>query len=71
VQLVRERQTRYHQAISVTVLDSTGRLLMEPILETKAETILQFYPQQLACDLQEGACTYRTLTHYSSFFSLD
>jgi hypothetical protein len=32
-----------HQAtISVSVLDSAGKLLMEAILETKAETIPQF-----------------------------
>jgi len=32
-----------HQAtISATVLDSTGKLVMESILETKAATILQF-----------------------------
>jgi hypothetical protein len=32
-----------HQAtISVAVLDSSGKLVMEAILETKAETILQF-----------------------------
>jgi len=32
-----------HQAtISAVVLDSTGRLVMESILETKAATILQF-----------------------------
>src|ERR1700733_7093583 len=32
-----------HQAtISVAILDSTGKLVMEAILETKAETILQF-----------------------------
>jgi hypothetical protein len=32
-----------HQAtISVAVLDSAGKLVMEAILETKAETILQF-----------------------------
>jgi hypothetical protein len=32
-----------HQAtISVAVLDSAGNLVMEAILETKAETILQF-----------------------------
>ena len=32
-----------HQAtISAVVLDSTGRLMMESILETKAATILQF-----------------------------
>ena len=32
-----------HQAtISVAVLDSAGSLVMEAILETKAETILQF-----------------------------
>ena len=32
-----------HQAtISVAVLDSAGKLVMEAVLETKAETILQF-----------------------------
>jgi len=32
-----------HQAtISVAVLDSTGKLVLEAILEKKAETILQF-----------------------------
>ena len=32
-----------HQAtISAAVLDSTGQLLMESIIETKAPTILQF-----------------------------
>jgi hypothetical protein len=32
-----------HQAtISVAALDSTGKLVMEAILETKGETILQF-----------------------------
>ena len=32
-----------HRAtISATVLDSTGKLVMESILETKAATILQF-----------------------------
>jgi hypothetical protein len=32
-----------HQAtISAAVRDSTGKLVMEAILETKAETILQF-----------------------------
>jgi hypothetical protein len=33
-----------HQAtISVAVLDSTGKLVMESLLETKAATILQFF----------------------------
>ena len=32
-----------HQAtISAAVLDSTGKLLMESVLETRASTILQF-----------------------------
>ena len=32
-----------HQAtISATVLDSTGKLVMESVLETKVATILQF-----------------------------
>jgi transposase len=49
-----------HQAtISATVLDSTGKLVMESILETKAETILQFI-RGLRGDLQvtfeEGTC---------------
>ena len=45
-----------HQAtISATVLDSTGKLVMESILETKAATILQFHPRtarQFACNLR-------------------
>ena len=33
-----------HQAtISVAVTDSTGRIIMESILETKAATILEFF----------------------------
>jgi hypothetical protein len=33
-----------HQAtISASVLDSTGKLVMESILETKAETIRSFF----------------------------
>jgi hypothetical protein len=49
-----------HQAtISATVLDSTGKLVMEAILETKAATILQFI-HGLRGDLQvtfeEGTC---------------
>jgi hypothetical protein len=37
-----------HQAtISVAVMDSTGKLGMESILETKAATILQFFAGQL------------------------
>ena len=49
-----------HQAtISATVLDSTGKLVMESILETKAETILQFLcglRGSLHVTLEEGAC---------------
>ena len=49
-----------HQAtISATVLDSTGKLVMEAILETKAATVLQFI-HGLRGDLQatfeEGTC---------------
>jgi transposase len=49
-----------HQAtISATVLDSTGNLVMEAILETKAATVLQFI-HGLRGDLQatfeEGTC---------------
>ena len=37
-----------HQAtISVAVLDSTGKLIMESILETKASTILEFFADWL------------------------
>ena len=40
-----------HQAtISVAVLDSTGKLVMEAILETKMETIPQFL-----CGLRRGS----------------
>jgi transposase len=49
-----------HQAtISVSVLDSSGKLVMEAILETKAETILQFVRGlrgSLHVTLEEGTC---------------
>jgi len=49
-----------HQAtISVAVLDSAGKLLMEAILETKAETILQFIRGlrgSLHVTFEEGTC---------------
>jgi hypothetical protein len=49
-----------HQAtISATVLDSTGKLVMESILETKAETILQFVRGlrgSLHVTFEEGTC---------------
>jgi len=49
-----------HQAtISVAVLDSAGNLVMEAILETKAETILQFaygLRGSLHVTLEEGTC---------------
>src|SRR5216684_4280146 len=49
-----------HQAtISVSVLDSSGKLVMEAILETKAETILQFIRGlrgSLHVTLEEGTC---------------
>lgn len=32
----------HHATISVAILDSAGKLVMETILETKAETILRF-----------------------------
>jgi hypothetical protein len=45
-----------HQAtISATVLDSTGKLVMESILETKAANYSAVYPRpvrQFACDLR-------------------
>ncbi len=49
-----------HQAtISAAVLDSTGKLAMEAILETKAETILQFIHGlrgSLQVTFEEGTC---------------
>src|SRR3989442_7982033 len=49
-----------HQAtISVSVLDSSGKLVMEAILETKAETILQFVRGlrgSLHVTFEEGTC---------------
>ena len=49
-----------HQAtISVAVLDSAGQLAMEAILETKAETILQFIHGlrgSLHVTWEEGTC---------------
>jgi transposase len=49
-----------HQAtISVAVLDSAGKLVMEAILETKAETIVQFIQGlrgSLRVTLEEGTC---------------
>jgi transposase len=49
-----------HQAtISVAVLDSAGNLMMEAVLETKAETILQFIHGlrgSLDVTLEEGTC---------------
>jgi transposase len=49
-----------HQAtISAVVLDSTGKLVMESILETKAATILQFVHGlrgSLQVTLEEGTC---------------
>jgi transposase len=49
-----------HQAtISATVLDSTGKLVMESILETKAATLLQFIHGlrgSLRVTFEEGTC---------------
>src|ERR1039457_413139 len=49
-----------HQAtISVAVLDSAGKLVMEAVLETKAETILQFIRGlrgSLHVTFEEGTC---------------
>ena len=51
-----------HQAtISAVVLDSTGKLLMESILETKAATILQFIHGlrgSLHITFEEGICAH-------------
>jgi len=49
-----------HQAtISVAVLDSTGKLVMESILETSAATILQFFAGlrgRLRVTFEESTC---------------
>jgi hypothetical protein len=49
-----------HQAtISAAILDSTGKLVMESILETKAATILQFFRGlrgSVHVALEEGTC---------------
>ena len=49
-----------HQAtISVAVVDSSGKLLMESILETRAATILQFFAGlrgKLVVTFEEGTC---------------
>ena len=49
-----------HQAtISAAVLDSTGKLVMESILETKAATILQFihgFRGSVQVTFEEGTC---------------
>ncbi len=49
-----------HQAtISVAVLDSAGKLLMESVIETKAATILQFIQGlrgNLYVTFEEGTC---------------
>jgi transposase len=49
-----------HQAtISVAVLDWDGKLIMESIIETKAETILQFFHGlrgSLQVTFEEGTC---------------
>ena len=49
-----------HQATTVaTVLDSNGKLVMEAILETKAETLIQFIrgiSGELHVTLEEGTC---------------
>ena len=49
-----------HQAtISAAVLDSTGRLIMECVLETKAATVLQFLQGlrgSLRVCFEEGTC---------------
>jgi|SRR5690242_7502183 len=63
-----------HQTtISTTVLDSTGKLVMESILETKAETILQFVRGlrgSLPVTFEEGICARLTVfVFYSWTFS--
>jgi len=61
-----------HQAtISAAVLDSTGKVLMESVLETKAATILQFIHGlrgSLHVTFEEGTCA-AWLRTYSSRMS--
>src|SRR5713226_8788571 len=49
----------HHATISVSILDWAGKLVMEAILETKAETVLQFVHGlrgSLHVTLEEGTC---------------
>jgi len=49
----------HHATISAAVLDSSGQLMMESIVETEAATILQFVPGlrgSLHATLEEGTC---------------
>ena len=62
-----------HQAtISVAVLDSAGKLILQSILETKAATILQFiggFRRSLLVTFEEGtsaACFYDLLKPHSA-----
>jgi len=43
----------HKETISIAVMDSAGKLVMEPIIETKAATILQFI-QGLYVTFEEG-----------------
>jgi hypothetical protein len=57
----------YQATISVAVLDSAGNLMMEAILETKTETILQFIHGlrgSLHVTLEEGSRTGSHQTEY-------
>ena len=49
-----------HQStVSIAVLDSGGKLVMESIIETKPETILQFFHGlrgNLSVTFEEGIC---------------
>ena len=68
-------QTKYigmdiHQAtISVAVMDSTGKLILESILETKAATILQFLGRavrQLAGDFRRRNFCRLVITRFAT-----
>ena len=54
-----------HQAtISVAVMDATGKLVMECILETKASTILEFFAglrASLSVAFEEGTSAGRNI----------
>ena len=59
----------HKETISIAVLNSSGKLVMESIIETKASTILQFLQGlsgSLHVTLEEGTCAGYDCTIFSS-----